>query len=65
MALPLRCAASLRLAGKWALNLWRSLTVTNRSKTVNIKGGVTVSQRLTAHRSGKAIRRVASLRIVV
>src|SRR6185295_12797512 len=60
VARPLRCAASLRLAA-CLLAIPGSLTLNWRSETANISGIMaTASQRLAAHRSGKAIRQVAS-----
>ena len=53
MAMPLRCAASLRLAEKPSL-IRRSLTAAGR-RPREVKRDLPASHRLAAHRSGRAI----------
>src|SRR5262249_50915422 len=60
MALPLRCAASLRLAGEDLLHYSVSDQPSWRSQTAWISRGASASQRLAAHRSGRAIAPVLS-----
>ena len=59
MALPLRCAASLRLAGGDP-SFHSGLQPATVKDRFGLMGHVSASPRLAAHRSGRAITAVAS-----